>query len=859
MAAGIAPPAIVPPGRPGAGTLRLALRFARRELRGGTRGFRIFLACLALGVAAIAGVGSLSSAMLDGLQANARALLGGEVELRLVHRAANDEELAWLAAHSRRLSATAELRTMARNSARPAERRLVELKAVDAAYPLYGRLESAPPLRAEAAFARRDGHWGALVDPGLLARLGLAVGDRLSIGALDYEVRGTVTHEPDRAARIFTLGPRVLVARDSLAATGLEQPGSLIYHHYRLDLPAGTSLADWRAVLDAALPHAGWRVRGLDEANPGIQRFVDQVGVFMTLVGLTALLVGGVGVAGAVASFLERRKATIATLKCLGAPARLVFATYLAQVLALALLGIVVGLALGAQTPLLLGPFLAARLNFDLAGGLHVGPLALAALFGLLTTLAFSLWPLARAQQVPAASLFRDLVQPARTWPPLWAILAVAAAGAALAGVAVLGTERSLFAAKVLGGTAAALVAFRLLAAGLVWGARRLPRARRPDLRLAIANLHRPGAPTGSIVTSLGLGLTVLVAVALIEGNISRRVLQDMPAEAPAFYFIDIQPDQAEAFEALVRAAPGVTAVDRVPMLRGRITAVNGVSPAQMELPQEVQWVFRGDRGLTWAARPPAGTELTAGAWWPADYDGPPLVSLADEVARHLDLGIGDRLTVNLLGRDIEVEIANLRRVEWEDLTINFVMIFSPGLLARAPQTAIATVQVAADREAALERRVTDAFPNVSAIRVKEALQSFAEMLDSIAGAVTATAGVTLLAGVLVLAGAVAAGHRRRLYDAVVLKVLGATRRDIARAFLIEHGLIGLVTAAIAALFGTLAAWWVVEAVLQGEFHFMAGRVLETALAALFVTLLFGFFGTWRALSQRAAPLLRNE
>jgi putative ABC transport system permease protein len=837
----------------------VALRLARRELRGGLKGFRIFLACLFLGVAAIAGVGSLSSAMLDGLAQNGRALLGGEVELRLIHRKATEAELSWLRQNSARLSRTAELRAMARNAAEPGTRRLVELKAVDGSYPLYGALTTQEGVGVPEALAKRDGRWGALVDESVLYRLDREVGDTIGVGELEYEIRGTVQREPDRAARAFTLGPRVMVARDSLDESGLEQPGALIYYHYRLDVPQGMSLAEWRTAVTTALPDAGWRIRDLDNAAPGLAQTVGRVALFMTLVGLTALLVGGVGVANAVRAFLDGKRATIATLKCLGAPAFLIFQTYLLQVLALAALGIAAGLIVGAGIPLAVSPLLEQRLGFDFAAGVYAGPLLESAAFGVLTTLVFSLWPLARAQQIPAGSLFREMVQKVRALPPAWALAALAVTAAALAALAILGARERIFAVGFVVGAIAALVAFRLAALGVVWLARRLPRARHPGLRLAIANLHRPGAATGNVVMSLGLGLTVLIAIALVEGNLRGQVMEEIPEEAPGFYFIDIQPDQIGPFKELVGGFPTVTQVESVPMLRGRIVGVNGQTPEEYGVPEDVQWVFRGDRGLTWAREKPAGEVVSVGEWWPADYSGPPLVSLYEEIFDALNLRIGDTLTINILGRDVEVEIANVRPIDWSELEINFVMIFSPGLLESAPQTSIATVHLAPEQEAALERAVTDAFPNISAIRVKEALGQVAETLRDIATAVSATASVTVLAGVLVLAGAVAAGHHRRIYDSVVLKVLGATRRSVGQAFVLEYGLMGLVTALIAAVIGSLAGWVIVTQVMGVGFTFLPGAVALTLAIAVAVTLLFGFAGTFRALSVKAAPMLRNE
>lgn len=844
-----------------AGSLRLALRFARRELRAGLRGFGIFLACLSLGVAAIAGVGSVSQAMLEGLGRDGRAILGGDLDLRLAHREATPEQRAFLDSQGT-VSVVADMRAMARGEQPDARRMLIELRALDDAYPLYGSVALDPPTPLATALAKREDTWGAAVDPSLLARLDLEVGDRVRIGEETFTIRATTVREPDRAAQFATFGPRVLIARGALAATGLVLPGSLIHYHHRLRLPQGSDATAVRQAINAAFPNAGWRISGLGEATPRITRAIERLTLFLTLVGLTALLVGGLGVANAVRAYLERRTGTIATLKCLGASGRLIFLTYFAQIMALALLGIVVGLIAGAAAPAIAAAALNQQLGWSLAVALYPRPLVLGAVFGLLTAAVFSLWPLARARRIPAANLFRERVAPLRG-PRLadaWmTVLAIALAGGALAALAVVFSSDRWLALYFVLGALATLIVFRLMAAGVMAGARRLPRPRHPSLRLALANLHRPGATTGSVVTSLGLGLTVLVAIALIQANLARQLNDELPDDAPGFYFIDIQPDQVADFDATVRAVPGVQDLRRVPMLRGRITGVNGVPTEELAIPPEVAWVFRGDRGLTWAAEPPEDATMVAGSWWPADYGGPPLVSLDAEVGRALNIGPGDRIGINVLGRDIEVEIANLRSIDWSRLTINFVMVFSPGLLESAPQTYIATVRAEPAAEDAVERAVTDRFANVSSIRVKDALAAIVELLGHIAVALKMAAGVALVAGVLVLAGAIAAEHRRRVYDAVVLKVLGATRPLLGATFLAEFGLLGAFTAIIAAGVGTLAAAFVLTEVMDLPFTFLPGTVFGTAILAAGITLLAGCAGTLRALGQTAAPLLRNE
>ncbi len=840
--------------------LATASRFAFRELRGGLKGFRVFLACLALGVAAIAGVGSLASAIEAGLKADGRVLLGGDVDIRLVHVAADPQKTDWLRDNSAALSHIVEMRAMAIR-ADGAERRLVEMKAVDQAYPLNGALVLRDGVEM-SALEQRDGVWGLIAAPQLAERLRLTIGDRVKIGEAQFEYRGDFLEEPDKGTQAFNLGPRVFISIDALPETDLEQPGSLIRYHYRVLLTLQTVVADWVEALNTQFPDAGWRVRALDDAAPNIQRFVDRVGLFMTLVGLTALLVGGVGVGNAVRAFLNQRTGTIATLKCLGAPSSTIFATYLMQVGVLAVVGIVLGLLLGGVGPSFVVPMLADKLPVEARVGFYPMPLLLAAGFGLLTTLVFALWPLARASSVPAATLFRDLLNPvtARPGPKMALFLAASAIG--LVGLAVLSADQPVVALAFTGGAVATLLAFRGAAWAAMVLARKLPRPRDTRIALALANLHRPGAPTGGIVVSLGLGLTVLIAVAMIEGNLSRQVSETFRGEAPGYFFIDIQPDQIDGFRETLDGFDGLQRYDTVPMLRGRIVALDGVPVEEITPHPDVAWMLRGDRGITWSATPPErGSEIVEGEWWPADYadTARTLVSFDAEAAGHFGLEIGDSVTVNVLGREIEAEIANLRTIDWTSLGINFVMVFSPGLLESAPQMYLATAYLDPDREVTLERAVTDLYPNVSAIRVKEVLEGVDKILRDLGTAVTAIAAIAIVAGVLVLAGAVAAGHSRRIYESVVLKVLGATRRDILIAYLLEFGLLGLLTALIAGVVGGVAAYVVIEEVMQADWIFVPEAAALTVVVALAATISLGFAGTWSALGKKAAPLLRNE
>ncbi len=840
-------------------SLALPLRIARRELREGFAGFRIVVVCLAIGVAAIAGVGSLGLAIEAGIKADARGLLGGDVDLRLHNRNASTAEMGYLRRSAMALSAVTEMRAMARTDVGESKRALIELKAVDEAYPLVGALGTEPARPLADMLARKDGAWGALADPGLLRKLGLGIGDSVRVGRGLFDIRGTIAHEPDEVASIFNLGPRLLVAEGALPDTELIQPGSQFHTHYRVLLSPGSDAKEWMARVDDVLPTAGWRVRGVDQAAPGVERFLSRLTLFLSFAGMTALLVGGIGVANGVKSYLDRKAQTIATMKCLGASSGLVFRAYLAQVGALSAVGIAIGLVVGAVAPILAVMALADVLPVAPRLGLFPRPLLLAAVFGLLTAMTFALWPLARARDVPAASLYRDQIATRRDLPPWPFLLAVALCAAALAGLTLWSASDRYFAAWFVGGAAATLLILRAAAQGILWLAPKLRPLGRATLRLAVAGLYRPGSGTANVVLSLGTGLSVLVAVALIQGNLSRQIDERIPEKAPAYFFIDIQPDQVADFDTAVGAVDGVGDMRRVPILRGRVVKIDGRPVDQVAINPGVQWAVRGDRALTYMAETPQDALIVKGKWWPADYRGPPLISLDANIARGFGVGLGDTVTLNVLGREITGTIASLREIDWRSLRMDFVFIFSPGLLEKAPHTHLAAVQAAVESEPALERAGTEGFPNISAIRVRDALEAAANILKSTSTAVRSTAGISILSGMLVLGGAIAATRRRRVYDSVVFKVLGAPRRLVLTAFLVEYGILGLATGIIAAMVGTATAWAVIVPLMSAEWVWLPGVTAATIVACVVATVSAGFAGTWRALGQKAAPHLRNR
>ena len=845
-------------------SLSLALRFALRELRGGLSGFYIFLACIALGVAAISGVNAVALSITSGITEEGRTLLGGDLAFRTVQRRLSADERSWLAERGT-LSESATMRAMARLQDGSSQS-LIELKAVDAVWPLQGSLISNSP---EARLTADS----VLVDALLLTTLKINVGDTLKIGSAEFTVAGTVVAEPDRVSDGFILAPRVLMSQAALDRSGLVQPGSLIRWMARLQL-SDPSEANVKIVAEGAkeaFPEAGWRVRSRANAAPALTRNVERFSQFLTLVGLTALIVGGVGVANATRAFLDTKRHVIASFKSLGAPAGFVFSVYLIQILMLASVGIVIGLAIGVALPLIAKVVLAGVLPMGSANPFQPTAFLSAIAYGLLTALAFALWPLGQARDIPATALFRNVSRDNASWPRTVFVVATALVITALVALAVWQAADKRVAITFIGGIAFSFFLLRMVAQGIQAIARRVPHPRSAPLRLAVGNIHRPGALTPSVVLSLGLGLALLVALALIDGNLRNQISSNIPKKAPDFFFVDIQNTEFDAFKSTLNEVAPAGEVQTTPMLRGRIISINDVPASEIKAAEGGEWVLRGDRGLTYSATMPENATMAAGKWWEADHSADNLVSFSAEEAGEVGVEIGDKITVNVLGRNISATVANLRDVKWQSMSMNFVMVFSPNTFAGAPHAHLATLRVGENStlggaETAAETKrdgeilnvITGKFPTVTSVRVRDALTAVNGIIQQLATAIRAAALLALAASILVLGGALAAGNRARIHDAVVLKTLGATRRVLVGAYVAEYTILGLATAIFALLAGGLASWFVIAQIMGFSFTLLPSVAIATVLAALVFTVCFGLIGTWRVLGQKAAPVLRE-
>ncbi len=853
----------VPVSQPWLARLPLPIRFAIREMRSGLRGFYVFVACVALGVMVITGVGALGDALRAGFESQGRTILGGDVTFARSHKRAESSEFSWLTARGR-VSETATLRVMAR-TIDGNEQALAELKGIDAAYPLVGETKLQGGKTLETSVRSSP---GAALDPILLERLNLKIGDPITIGTATVPITAVIEQEPDNISDRLTFGPRIFVSLATLEKTGLIQPGSLIRWRYALALPdgaaaTGPTLSKFRDEVTKGLPESGFIIADRRDPSPQVTRTLERLRQFLTLIGLTALLVGGVGVANAVATFIDRRRKVIATFKSLGASSRLIFGIFLAQVMAIAAIGVVIGIVLGYLVPVVLNGFYGASLPIRAEITISPWSVVSAAAYGFLVALVFTLWPLGRAEMVRAGVLFREEVAPESVWPRPAIIAATIAAALALATFAVLNSDARKIAIYFCLGLIVVFGVFLGLGELVTRLAARAKRSRWPELALAVGNLGAPGGLTRSVILSLGAGLSLLVAVALADASIIKELTGRVPTNSPNYFVLDIPKGELDSFTKTVKGVAPEARIDNAPMLRGRMVRLKGVPVEELKAPPEAQWVLNGDRGLTYAEDVPDGSKVVAGSWWPKDYAGEPLVSFEADLAKRLQLKVGDEVTVNVLGRNVTARISNLREVKWESLAINFVLVFSPNVLRAAPHNLLATIALPKETtlgvEAAVGRAIGKAHPATTAIRVKDAINSFNVVFGKIMTAVRVAGSVTLLAGALVLAGALATAQRRRIQQAVVLKVLGATRRRILTSHALEYGILAGVTAVFAVVLGALAAWIALTRVMDVPFVLSPAAVAQALGVSLGLVMVFGGIGTWAVLRAPAVPYLRSE
>jgi putative ABC transport system permease protein len=828
-----------------------AWRIARRDLNARFKGLRLLLVCLFLGTGALAAIGSLTAAIESEIEANGREYLGGDLQIELWQRGLDTEERAALEELGD-VSAGTRLQAMARNGDQAAP---IELKAIDASYPLYGELtlEDGRSVGAPAP----DAAW---LSQGAADRLGVNPGDAIQIGTETLAVGGIIAVEPDRLGEGFQLGPTVIVAEDLPMRAGLIAPGSMYQSKTRVRFDQERDLEAVEEQLEDRFPEAGFDIDTADRAAPGTDRFVDRMSEFLTLVGLAALVIAGIGIGGGVTSYLDARRQGIATLKILGASSSDIARIYALQIVAASLAGSLAGIAVGVALVPLLGMALQGLLPVSSGVIVDPGAILLALSYGMLVALVFAAPPLLRARHFPAMALMRSRVAPLARDPK--ALLLVGGGLAAIVALALLTSANPLLSAGFLAGAAGVLALLALIGLGIRKLAGALPRPASPVARNALANLHRPGSSTGALVTALGFGLAAFVLLAAVQGAIDGNIAKRVSDRAPDYFVLDIPRDQVTEFEDLVRTADPQANWRTVPALRGAVLAFGTdeamTRTAELEEIPDGAWALRGERGLTYADNLPVGNELTEGEWWGPFYDGEPLVSLDEDFAEAAGLEIGDRMTFGVLGVERTVRVANFRRIDWESLGFNYVFVFSPNALRDAPHNLAATIELSPGTPTGpLLQALVAALPSTSVIEVGGVLEQARTILEQVGIATLAAASVAVLAGLAVLLGAIAAARAARTYDTVVLRVLGADRRQILIMQLIEYVALAGALAFVALGIGSLAAWLVVTQLFEFDWLPDWGEVLAVLGLGIGVVLAFALGASLPLLRAKPAQALR--
>lgn len=839
------------------------LRVALRDLRGDLRRFGILLACLALGVGTIAVVGSVGASMQAALARDARLVLGGDLEAMLSYRQANAEERALFD----RLGTVAEVIQVMGRARANGQSSFVALRGVDQNYPLLGSVGLEAPDPAATIpdlLAERDGRPGALVDSLLLDRMGLAIGDAVTIGEAEFRIAGVLRNVPDQITQGMQLGLPVLVSVTGLQATGILQPGVLAQYRYKMLLDPPGFLAT-AVTIRNSFPDAGWTILSPSDATADIARFFDIFSRFLVIVGLSSLLVGGVGVSNAVAAYVGERQRSIATMRSLGATGGRILFHFLTQVMLLSLAGIAIGVLLGVALTFVALPILSGILDLDLPLVVDAPALLTAAGFGLLIGFAFGYLPLHRAQSLKPALLFRTAgtaIQTGPAWrhllqPALWLPLLLAL-GATFA-LAAVTTGRPLLVFYYALGVAGAFLVLRGAAWLLQQALRLMPPLPDANLRNAFKAIHRPGAPAPVVIMSLGLGLALLLVISLVDGSLRRQLDRESIPDAPSFVFMDLFEDEATDLETFAEGDDRVADFQAVPLVRGAIGAINGTPVAELP-PREPEYAFllESEIPLSIAAELPAQSTVTQGEWWPVDYAGPPLLSVFDRLRDALGLKLGDTVEITIFGETSTATIANFRDYAWRSGSVNFGFVLSPGSVT-SPVSYLGLLKAEPGSERDLQQALVETYPELIFLPVGEAISALSSILGAVTNAVAVIGGLAVVSGLFVLAGAMAAGRKQREADAVVMKVLGASRGDVVRAYIVEYGILGGLAALLAVALGMAGSWAFVTQILEVNWYADPLTIILVVLGAMLLTIAIGTLATWSALSVRPARFLREE
>ena len=846
-----------------------AVRLMRWELRGSRARVFFWTLCLAVGVGAVVGVAGLGASLEQALRREARSLLAADVALfesrPMTPEARSRLDAALASEEGVRIATLREIMGVVRRAEsreRGANSQMVGIKAVTGPYPFYGELDlegAATEPRPGETLAERLGDDSAVVGRELLDRLGLEIGDAILLGQQRLEITDVVRGEPDRLPGTIAIGPRVFVGRAVLDASGISGFSGFTRNKTLLGLPPGSDAADAEALaekLKPLFPQGSYvRVETYADAQPSLRRDLERLENYLGLAALLSLLIGGVGIAQGVTSWINSRIDSLAILKCLGVRPREAMALYLAQAVFLgiagSLAGCLFGLAVLWGVPQLLADFVptdSVRLFQPLA---LLRGLAL----GVGVAVAFSLPPLLSVLRVPPNRVFRRTAEPlpgSKTLPAIAFVTSLLVVGT----LAALQSDSVTLAALFVGGVLATVVALGVGSLAVAKLAGVLSSERQPFwLRHGLAALSRPGAGTLGAIIALGIGLFVILTMSLVQAHLRQQIEGELPSEAPSAFLVDVRPDQWPDLRRTL-LDQGAQSVDAVPVVRARIAAIDGV-PAQELMTPANRWALRREQRITYLSELPADNEVIEGALWARD-DAMEL-SLEEEFASEIGAGVGSIVRLEVDREPLDFEVTSLRRVNWEGFGINFFLVAEPGSLDHAPQIRLAAARLPTAREQAAQDSVAEAFPNVLYVPIRELLDKILVLLGRLLVGVRVLGSFTVLSGLAILFGAVATSHAQRGREVALLKTLGMTRLDVLKTFAVEYALVGLAAATIATAGALAVAGWVVTQEMEIPWSWHYGLIGSVLLGGSLLSVVAGTLASSRALAKRPAHSLRQE
>lgn len=837
-----------------------AITIALREIRGGLKGFRVFIICLALGSMALATISSIKKSIDVGLKEKGVEVLGGDISIKLTYRFATQEELNFIRINSSEFTETTNFKSMAgvENEDTIVDSTIIQVKGVDKKYPLYGEVKLNPKISLPAALDKINGSYGAIVAKSLLARLNLTIGDKIKIGDNFFEVRAQILSEPDAASNSFSFAPKVIAYNTGLQEAGLLGLGTMFDTEYRLAAP-NIEFQKVKQAAESLFKESGMRWKDSDNATPGVDRFVDQLSSFLLLIGMAGMAIGGIGVALSVTVYLEMKRTTIATLKSLGTSDLTIFFSYFLIILALAIGGSLIGALLGALLPLILESFLAPRFPIPIIFDFYFQPILHAIYYGLLTAIIFSIWPLGQMLGNNAANLFRNFTGQAHKLPKWGYLLLIAVTLLVLVASFSFQSPKPLISLSVFCGIAISLGGLlamaRCIKAICASFAKRRIFKKNLKTHLALSSLGGPNNEIALATLSVGLGLIVLATIGQIDNNLRKNINTDLATRAPTFFLIDIQPSQLLPLKNLMLGTGQVTEFSSAPMLRGIISQVNGFSAKEFV---GDHWAIRGDRGLTYSDSPPEDTTITEGEWWDPDYRGKPLISFAHEEAIEMGLSLGDEITVNVLGKDLTGTVKNFREVDFATMRINFLMVFNSSSLDTAPHSHIATIYSDDKVEASLLKKISQEYPNITTISMRDTLTQVSETLSTIAEITRWSSVITIIIGFVVLVGVAIATEKKRNYEACLLKTLGASNSQILISFTLRSFIVGTGAGLMAILVSNLSSWAIIAGFMDSKYSFDIKNAITICCLGVITNVMAGLFFSQKSLSASVSQTLRT-